>query len=120
MSKSGVLQTPWGETLMVPEYKHRRKVQMIKFFGSALLTLASARYLQSKLKPVVIKTNPLQFYSGVRLANVRVDNRLLCSTVGGITGFTLGTLSMGVFGTCWHLDISSNDEFKKMLTDTKV
>jgi hypothetical protein len=99
----------WKIAAASDEYKQRRKQQMLKFAGAAVLTLFSTRLAYKSLiarqyLPTLFQGNhhPPTSYSFVTDAAVAVGTgTLLCGTVS----------SMAIFGTCWIMDVSSFREF---------
>ncbi|SCU97842.1 LADA_0H08702g1_1 [Lachancea dasiensis] len=90
------------------EYKKRRKLQMMRFFGATAFTLLSARLafrgVQSrKYVPNMFQLNhkpPLYSFQGEAVSALAFG-----------TGLATGSFGMLVFGTCWLADISSFAEF---------
>ncbi|SCV01312.1 LANO_0F11144g1_1 [Lachancea nothofagi CBS 11611] len=90
------------------EYKKRRKLQMVRFFGATAFTLISARLafrgVQSrKYIPTMFQLNhkpPLYSFQGEAVSALAFG-----------TGLATGSFGMLVFGTCWIADISSFAEF---------
>ncbi|CAR22088.1 Altered inheritance of mitochondria protein 11 [Lachancea thermotolerans] len=90
------------------EYKERRRLQMMRFFGATAFTLISARLafrgVQSR------KYVPNMFQLNHKPPTYSFQGEAVSALAFG-TGLATGTFSMLVFGTCWVWDISSLAEF---------
>ncbi|SCU89133.1 LAMI_0D12508g1_1 [Lachancea mirantina] len=91
-----------------PEYKQRRRQQMLRFFGATAFTLISARMAfrgvqTRKYLPNMFQLNhkpPPYSYQGEAISALAYG-----------TSLATGGFAMLVLGTCWIADISSFPEF---------
>lgn len=91
------------------EYKLRRKVQMIKFFSAAAVTIFALRFaykstITRQYVPTLFQGNhapPLSYNFATDAAVAVGTGTILCGSVS----------SMVIFGSCWILDVSSFKEF---------
>lgn len=92
-----------------PEYKQRRKIQMIRFFTASAVTIFALRFayratVSRQYIPTLFQGNhfpPLSYNFTTDAAVAVGTGTLLCGSVTGMT----------VFGLCWILDVSNIKEF---------
>ena len=102
--------------------KQRRKQEMLRFYAATALTLLSFKYLLGKLGPSAAGVKRPQFFQFNHRKQVGAGRPrgggIVGAAAGGTLGITAGWMLMGLFGTCWCLDISSLDDLKG--NDTEV
>ncbi|CAI5758486.1 unnamed protein product [Candida verbasci] len=92
-----------------PEYKHRRKIQMIRFFTASAITIFASRFaykstISRQYIPTLFQGNhlpPLSYNFTTDAAVAVGTGTLLCGSVS----------SMVIFGIGWCLDVSNFKEF---------
>lgn len=91
------------------EYKHRRKVQMAKFFSAAALTIFALRFAY---KQTITRQYIPTFFQGNHAPPLSYNFTSDAAAAVGTGTLLCGLVSaMMIFGTCWVLDVSSFKEF---------
>lgn len=97
--------------------KQRRKQEMLRFYAATAVTLLSFKYLLGRLGPSAgVRQLPFFQFNHKQVGTVRQRRGgVVGAAAVGTLGVTTGWMLMGLFGTCWCLDISSLDDLREVV-----
>ncbi|KAL6937840.1 hypothetical protein ACO0RG_004364 [Hanseniaspora osmophila] len=94
------------------EYKERRRVQMLRFFGASIFTLITARLAHRSIQSR--KYVPKMFENNYKVPPFSYQYESISALLYG-SAFSIGGFGMFVTGACWMNNISTFPEFSKTL-----